>query len=485
MLEGVRPRLLDLHFKSGGTDGVSLMMQTLRRAFNGAGVFSNVASHDANQELGDLPIPELNYQTVEMGSMRKMIFDGGLLSEEHGFSQEDFQLDIEDKKQPIFAKLKSYILENGITHVIVRNLFSLPLNLPSTLALYDLILDSDLEAQGVNFVLIHHDFYWEPSRSSNYETKLQYVVDLLSTCFPPIIKNPRLMQFAINSLMQALIKEKYGLEVGVLPDMDEFDEGVQAEQEKEKLSLREKLGIGEDDLMVVMPTRVVSRKAIEFAIEFTKNLQKTENRTQLEEIGGSIGVGPAKRKFNPNSKIFLVIPQGEDMKDSQEYADSLALLAQENGVKMIFAGEHVRPDAVKALENDFRVPFSSVYDETDIPIYPTVGEGFGNQLLEIVKKKLLAILFEYEVFKRDIKQYLPHYVSLGDTYSVEGKPILGKTMLKFLPEEVYEKAIEKYMYYLRHPEEMKRAVEENYKSISNQFDSRIVAQRFLQQIGVH
>jgi len=279
------------------------------------------------------------------------------------------------------------------------------------------------------------------------------------------------------------------LEINVLPDMEDFEEETLSPEaisnpEVVKLSLREKLGIRDNDLMVVMPTRVVPRKAIEFAIEFTERLQRPEYRQELEQIGAVSGVGNAKRKFDSDGKIFLVLPQGEDLTDSQDYADALTALAREKNVELIFAGEHVRPDSKQVGDEDQRVPFYSVYDEADLVIYPTVGEGFGNQLLEIVKKYKLPILFEYEVFKSDILPYLPHYVSLGDTWEWSEQLQPSRAKLRVLPEEAYEKAIAKMLEFLKDPEKLQQAVAENRVSMASQFDSKVVTQRFLQQIGV-
>ncbi len=193
MTEQARPsKILDVHFKSDGTDGVSLMMQAFRRAFAMAGIDYRTASADSRSEAGDLQVTGLSYQTAEAAGQRKIIFDGGDAEPEANQAHVEAMLQAEliKNKQPILNELKRYILENGITHVIVRNIFSLPLHLAATLALYDLILDEEMEKAGVKFVLIHHDFYWEPSRSAGYQTKFQFVGQLLASHFPPVTHNP-------------------------------------------------------------------------------------------------------------------------------------------------------------------------------------------------------------------------------------------------------------------------------------------------------
>lgn len=413
MVEAEKAKILDVHFKAAGTDGVSLMMGAFRRAFGLVGLEYHAAAHDVLPTSGDLQISGLNYQTAELAQQRQLIFNGKA-SIERISPEEDvvklLQAELTENKQPIFDQVKQYILENKISCVIIRNIFSLPLNLPATLALYDLILDPELEAAGVKFTLIHHDFYWEPSRSSNYETNFQFITDLLTTYFPPSIQNPRLVQFVINSLMQAEIHKRYGLPTSVLPDMDNFSE-EELTAEKETLTLREQLNIGENDLMVVMPTRVVPRKAIEFAIGYVAHLQSPEHRQSLEQIGAELGVGEVQRKFDHNSKIYLVLPQGEDLADSQEYADALAALAKENNVELVFAGEHVRPDSLQAGDQDQRVTFFSVYGEADLVIYPTVAEGFGNQLLEIVKKKSFPFFLNMKSLSKTLN-HICHTMSL-------------------------------------------------------------------------
>lgn len=73
---------------------------------------------------------------------------------------------------------------------------------------------------------------------------------------------------------------------------------------------------------------------------------------------------------------------------------------------------------------------------------------------------------------------------MGDTWEWSADSQLGETALRVLPDSAYEQAIIQTLAFLRNPEKLQQAVDVNRVSIAAQFDSSVVAQRFLEQIGV-
>lgn len=459
----------DIHFKSEATDGVSLMMTILRETAKEYGITVHTASADVQTEQKPgLRISNLSYQTLEAKRVNRMLFENGQTTE-YITPQEIEQLEFEG--QQIAEDIKRHILEHSITQVVIRNIFSLPLNIPAMMALKSVIMDPELEA--VSFLLVHHDFYWESSRAHNYQPKGALARELLEIyAVPDFSEHPNLSHAVINSVLQAEVEERHGVRPFVLPDSGRFTRAPELVEMSEKRSLREVLSIGEADVMVEMPTRVVPRKAIEFAVLFVKTMEDPHFRAQIEDIGKTHGFGPNKRKFDENSKIYLVIPQGEDLCDSQDYVEALTQLAENNQVHLIFAGEQMQAEGID---------FFSVYKEADVVVYPSVSEGFGNQLLEIVEYGHLPILFSYPVFSADISEYLPHHISLGDTFFEDGTEY-GNGRLRSLPLHVYDDAVQQLIDSYHDSQRLEVMLNDNFTNMSAQFGAHAVFQGLLKNL---
>lgn len=91
----------------------------------------------------------------------------------------------------------------------------------------------------------------------------------------------------------------------------------------------------------------------------------------------------------------------------------------------------------------------------------------------------MPILFEYGIFKTDIKPYLPHYISMGEIYNTHE---VGASQ-RFLPQINYARVAEKILSMFENPSKTIKELEENLESIKNRFDSKVVAQKFLDDLA--
>ena len=66
-------------------------------------------------------------------------------------------------------------------------------------------------------------------------------------------------------------------------------------------------------------------------------------------------------------------------------------------------------------ENQKMYSFWDTYAVADLVTYPSLWEGWGNQLLEAFQARLPVVLFEYPVYLEDIKQRGFDVISLGST----------------------------------------------------------------------
>jgi hypothetical protein len=184
-----------------------------------------------------------------------------------------------------------------------------------------------------------------------------------------------------------------------------------------------------------MPARVAINKAIELAIQFVAAL--SQERAALE--GAPDGLGVNRRRFGATSSVVLLLPQGEDLDDNLEYFERLLSYARELGIKLAYGGNVVVPDRRFQHDHD-HYPFYGTYRTVDLVCYPPEHEGFGNQAIEAVWAKRPLAVLEYPVFKRFVRNHIPHYISLGDTNQLEEIEDFG--VLHHLRHDILEGAVE-------------------------------------------
>jgi mannosylglucosylglycerate synthase len=403
---------MEVHFKLFGTDGVSLQSQELSNALGKRGWSVHACAADVPPDAQGLRLPDLTYQSPDAIAFRQRIFSppaesspspprstGGALLEE-----------ITHRARHIREDVEHYLDGHQIPLLHIRNLMSLPYNLPATLAFYDLATDRP----DLGFLMQHHDLYWEGPNAKTFRTPYRDVAALMDRIMCPPLPNAR--HVLINPIAADALRDKTGIVGTVVPDGFDFDREVAIIDE---LAFRSRLEIlagdrtpvGADDLVVAMPARVAINKAIELAIQFVAGLER--KRAALEDA--SEGVGLKRRRFTAASRVILLLPQGEDINDNLDYFERLQAYARHLRITLAYGGNIVVPDRRFQRGDTDHYPFYSTYQAVDLVCYPPEHEGFGNQAIEAVWARRPLAVLEYPVFKRFVRDHVPHYISLGDT----------------------------------------------------------------------
>jgi mannosylglucosylglycerate synthase len=407
---------LEIHFKLFGTDGVSLQSQELSKALTARGWRVLACACDVPPHVPGLNLPELSYQSPDAVALRQRIFpppgapapaapappapgNGAALVEE-----------ITQRASVIRQRIEDYVNAHRIPLLHIRNLMSLPYNLPATLALYSLAVDRP----DLGFLMQHHDIYWEGPNARTFATPYQQVSDLMDRIMCPPLPNAR--HVLINPIAAQALRERKGLDGTVVPDGFDFSREVPPIDDAAfRRSLEVLAGdprpVSPADLVVAMPARIAINKAIELAIQFVAALGR--ERASLESAPG--GLGGSHRRFGADSSVVLVLPQGEDLQENLEYFTRLVAYARHSGVKLAYGGNSVVPDRRLGDAGPGHYPFYGTYRAVDLVCYPPEHEGFGNQAIETVWAKRPLAVLEYPVFQRFVRNHLPHYISLGDT----------------------------------------------------------------------
>ncbi|MGH7721720.1 MAG: glycosyltransferase [Candidatus Dormibacteria bacterium] len=457
---GALSATMEVHFKLFGTDGVSLQSQELTRALRSRGWRVHSCASDVPPDAEGLRLPELSYQSPDAVALRQRIFPPPAASVDPTPAPGASTLaeEVSARAEPIARQVEHYLDTHQISLVHVRNLMSLPYNLPATLAFYRLAV----ERPDIGFVMQHHDFYWEGPNARTFQTQNREVIDLVDRIMCPALPNAR--HVLINPIAAEALRARKGIDGTVIPDGFDFDREVAIIDDSAFRGSLEILAgdtrpIRDDDLVVAMPARVAINKTIELAIQFVAALDR--RRAELEDAAG--GIGPTQRRFTSTSRIVLLLPQGEDLAESKDYFERLQAYSRHLGITLAYGGNIVVPDRTFRSGDWDHFPFYSTYQSVDLVCYPPMHEGFGNQAIETIWARRPLVILEYPVFKRFVRSHIPHYISLGDTEHLGRLEDFGG--LHELQPAILEKALDAAIAVLNDHVMEARWTDENFRAL--------------------
>jgi len=251
----------------------------------------------------------------------------------------------------------------GIDAVIAENALTIPMNIPLGVALV-----WSLEELSLGCIAHHHDFYWERERYLD-----SVVDDLLRYAFPPAL--PRIQHVVINQMAAEEFSRRTGLYCRIIPNVMDFAHPPPPAVEPGG-QLRSQLGMGENDWMVLQPTRVVARKGIEHSVELVRRLRHRGAKLVISHASGDEG---------------------------NAYANFLGLFSGVMGVPMVFADRWLRDEEGVAEDGSRYFTLADFYQQADLVAYPSEYEGFGNAFLEAVYYRKPILCKRYAVFRTDIE----------------------------------------------------------------------------------
>lgn len=269
---------------------------------------------------------------------------------------------IYEEADTLRAELEAFIDEYNIDLLIPQNASTIPMNISLGVAIADVV-----RRRRIKTLCHHHDFYWERERFIN-----NGIEDILREAFPPNLEP--IVHMVINTPMQRRLYGFRGIRSFVLPNVFDFDNPPPPPDDY-VLTFRQTLGLSEDDLIVLQPTRIIRRKAIEKAIELVRKLD--------------------------DERLVLVIT-GYEGDEPGGYGAWLREEADRAGIRYHFAGEYV--GALRGEVNGHPVyTLWDVYPQAHFITYPSVYEGFGNALIETLYFRKPLIVHTYAPYLADIR----------------------------------------------------------------------------------
>ncbi len=423
------------HYKVGGTDGVSLEIDKWKQVLEEMGHRVHLYAGDLGNVDGTL-IPELYHHLAAHERLYHNTF-----CELRDFDTQAYQRELNRWALELERILRNSILRQGINFILAQNVWSVAASPPVAIA-----LERVRRSLGLPTVAHNHDFYWE--RTDGVALTSAAAVELADKYLPP--RDPRITHVVINSLAQRELAERKGVQARIVPNVFEFESPGWGRDDYNQ-DFRERIGLGPNDLLILQATRIVPRKGIELAIDFVKALNAPARRALLQERGLYDG-----RPFTQESRIVLVLAGYAQDDVTGLYPAKLRRKAEREGVEALFIEEQV---ASRRQHRDGHKLYSlwDTYVFADLVTYPSLWEGWGNQLLEAIYARVPVMLFEYPVYQADIKEKGLRVISLGN--QIQGRDEEG---LVQVAQETVERAADQAVDLLTRGELRRDVVEHNF-----------------------
>lgn len=444
------------HYKVGGTDGVSLEIDKWKRVLEEMGHSVYLCAGDLGSVEGTL-IKEFYHHYPPIERLYRNTFL--TLSD---LNVDSYRYEMEHWVEVFSQRLREFINKNKINLLIPQNIWSVAANPPLAIAMARVMREYKLPT-----VAHHHDFYWE--RYENIALTCSPAIDLADKYLPP--RDSTIKHVVINSLTQKELLEHKGISSEVVPNVFDFD-GTTWKIDADNADFRERLGLRENDLLILQATRIVPRKGIELAIDFVKALNLPERRARLQKQGLYNG-----KHFDESSRIVLVLVGYATDDLTGHYKQSLQQKAKKAGVETLFIEDLVRGRR-GSLKNQKVYSLWDTYPHADLITYPSLWEGWGNQLLEALYAKLPVVLFEYPVYQKDIADKKFKVISLGNKIVSQD----SQGLVQVSPD-VIERAANQAVDFLTKSDYREQVVEYNYEVAQENYSLAVLRRHLDELIG--
>ena len=339
-----------------GTDGVSLEIEKWADIFEQEGFtcFYFAGELDRPAERGYL-VPEAHFTHPDIKDVYLESFD--ITGRDRAVSKKIYQLAIKLKDH-----LYEFVEKFNIQIIIPENALTIPLNIPLGIALTEFIAETNIQT-----IAHHHDFYWERDRFM-----VNAVQDYLNMAFPPVL--PSIHHVVINSVADAQLSLRTGVSARVTPNVMDFDNPPLPPDDYTS-DVRQALGIEDDELFILQPTRVVQRKGIEHAIEMVHRLGR-------------------------KAKLIISHASGDEGHDYEQRLIDYSKLMK---VDTVFVSDIINEQRGVTADGRKIYTLEDIYPYADLVTYPSTFEGFGNAFLETVYFRKPIVVNAYSIYTKDIK----------------------------------------------------------------------------------
>jgi glycosyltransferase involved in cell wall biosynthesis len=339
-----------------GTDGVSLETIKWADVFQkeGFSCFYFAGELDQPPDCSYL-VEEANFTHPDIKYIYNHCF--GVHRRERRITQK-----IHDIKEKLKDQIYNFIEKFNIDLLVPENSLTIPLNIPLGLAITEVISETEIPT-----IAHHHDFFWE-----RQQFLTNAVWEYLNMAFPPHLSS--IQHVTINSSGDNQLSLRTGISGKIIPNVMDF-ENPPPPIDDYAFDVRKALGIEDDELFILQPTRVVKRKGIEHAIELVHRLGK-------------------------KAKLVISHASGDEGYDYEQRVKEYSKLLN---VNTRFVSNIINEKRGRTKKGRKIYTLDDIYPHADLVTYPSTFEGFGNAFLEAVYFKKPIVVNNYSIYTYDIK----------------------------------------------------------------------------------
>ncbi|PLC13875.1 hypothetical protein BV582_22775 [Bacillus paralicheniformis] len=270
---------------------------------------------------------------------------------------------IQELKEDLKSGLEEFRDRFQFDILVVENALAIPVNIPLGLALTEFISES-----GLPTIAHHHDFYWERQRFNRAAA-----MDYLRQAFPPV--HPNIQHVVINSLAGHDLAMRTGASWTLIPNILDFKYSP-GDMDEYTSDFRREIDLDEDSLLILQPTRVVSRKGIETAIELVRRLDHPKSSLVITHDAGDEGLTYLRR--------------------IEEYAAFME-------VDLRIVSDRVAEQ--RGVNDDGKKTYTlwDIYPHANLVTFPSTYEGYGNAFVEAIYFRRPIVVNRYSIFEADIE----------------------------------------------------------------------------------
>ncbi|MBI5691648.1 MAG: glycosyltransferase family 4 protein [Verrucomicrobia bacterium] len=270
---------------------------------------------------------------------------------------------IQAQKEQLKHEIYRFLARFEIEVLIPENILAIPMHVPLGLAMTEIIAET-----GIPTIAHHHDFTWERDRFV-----VSAVNDYLRAAFPGAL--PGIEHVVINSMAQKELARRCSLSSVVIPNIIDFATPPPGLDDYNR-DLRRDIGLADDDIFILQPTRVVPRKGIEHAIELVRRLD------------------------DPRARLVISHPAGDE---GSAYLTLLHDRIEDAGIDVRFIADRVGETRGTDAAGRKIYTLYDLYPHADLVTYPSHYEGFGNAFLEALYFRKPVVVNSYAVYARDLE----------------------------------------------------------------------------------
>ncbi len=409
-VHGLNEEILNIGFVSTrfqGTDGVSLETKKWVQVLDNMGFecffFAGISNWEESRTM---IVPEAFWEHPDVAEIQNSVFGSTK-------RKETLTGKIHHLRRLLKSRLYEFIKRFNIHVLVMENALAIPMNVPLGVAITEFVAETGIPSIGH-----HHDFYWERTRFL-----LNSIPEYISMAFPPKMQN--MVHVVINTEARKSLSYRRGLSSIVVPNVHDYHTPAPKMDDYSR-DFRKAIGIADNDILILQPTRIVARKGIEHAIEMVNRMK------------------------NPKAKL-LISHQAKD--EGKEYYERIVDYARLMEVDLI-----VRPDIIGADRStneagDKVYSLWDIYPHADFITYPSTYEGFGNAFLEAIYFRKPLMVNRYSIFVQDIEP-LGFDATVMDTYITDAQVRQVNEVLenphktKIMVDKNYELAKQYFSYHI-------------------------------------